>query len=1143
MIYNSEILQRHSKKINQATQETLNLEDYFNNIDINNIASLSVDEISTIFSDIEDYDNIVSTSQLNIDYSSFKNHVFFDSAINKINYTIKKIIDFPHDKSRHDYNKYINGLEGYCDYILKNKFPKNKGHIKFLGNEKVMVKNKSNTFDQIGYLKPLDKFSINFWLKYNKQSLLENNNQVICRFFNNNTVVGFILYLSIENNNIYLNSFVSTDGRSYLQTKCHLPSEDFQNVCVNVYSKNSIVNTSMFINGNKQKTINSDTSGSYIEFNDSLESTNTNFIIGNSENLGLNINSQEINFSNLSGEIDEFRYYHNVNTSRQIKDYMIESVFSTPYLKLYLKFNEPGGNYTNSFVCIDSSGNKSNGEFKNNNNENILDTTNYKISSDILKLEDINFCPVLISHYPLIQELHQELMTEAREYDTSNSNLIFKLFPKHYFLESADQENLPIFSNDETLIYETDGIAARQPANNMFVNIVLIWAKFFDQLKMHVDSISSLVDIDYDTLNNEKIIGTRIPLLCKLYGFDFSEVFLSISNRKKNNQALTYEDVISAQSIRQVQNKIWYKLLINSQNILKSRGTIKAINEIKNVVGISTLNNIEFNEKSTFNNLSMPENIFYEKREPILYSTFVTKNLLINESIFSTNDSGFALNKPIIEVLNLKNASFSSANDFKATSVSDGLGNSFSIELFFNLSDLNIINKQINNISGNISGKDAEQSLLRIDYWSSPVLSIYAVKSVSDSNHYDIYAEYKTLQSSHQKNVTLLIKNINLVQDIIYLCFKQKLEGNNIYHDLVISKTENKNINDITHIASQSQTLTNQQVQNLTSNRNNLNLRIGEYFYDDTTTELFAIEETKFYGNVYAIKTWSKSLDNTEIDNHINNIFNVSENSLSTSYLVNNFYLTQNNESNLSQTLFDKIRYEITNNSNNISNRNQNLNYCYLSISDMNFDILSLQTYKEIFTKNKNFKLDTSYKSNRVNILSFENEETRSKLNNKNIFPIHESPSDFYYENQNHVSLDFSVCKVLNDDISLIISNLDDFSKNIVAYNLHEYDYYRLNEYRKLFFTRYSDKEYIKYEALGNIFKYLDNIMQSMIKELMPSKSNFLGFNLVYESHVLERHKYEYKNSGSRLPINQNTVRSPTYNNNRGMSSRGILEV
>ena len=64
---------------------------------------------------------------------------------------------------------------------------------------------------------------------------------------------------------------------------------------------------------------------------------------------------------------------------------MLKNIFAQKGLKLYLRFNEPGGNYTNACLNIDYSGNKLHGlhYVLNGSTLGILaDTTNYKINSN-----------------------------------------------------------------------------------------------------------------------------------------------------------------------------------------------------------------------------------------------------------------------------------------------------------------------------------------------------------------------------------------------------------------------------------------------------------------------------------------------------------------------------------------------------------------------------------------------------------------------------------------------------------------------------------------------------------------------------------------------------------------------------------------
>ena len=139
-----------------------------------------------------------------------------------------------------------------------------------------------------------------------------------------------------------------------------------------------------------------------------------------------------------------------------------------------------------------------------------------------------------------------------------------------------------------------------------------------------------------------------------------------------------------------------------------------------------------------------------------------------------------------------------------------------------------------------------------------------------------------------------------------------------------------------------------------------------------------------------------------------------------------------------------------------------------------------------------------------------------------------------------------SFLKIINDDISKIISDINSFTSKISnSYSRYEYNYQEIEAIRDNYFDKFSDTNFINYSSIGNIFKYFDNILSSLLYDVVPSRVRFEGFNLVYESHVLERHKYVYKNKNSNTPISnplaevnfsreiKNYRRDFSYNRNR----------
>ena len=76
-----------------------------------------------------------STQQLNIDWSKFENHTFFNSAEAKVNVSFDAIINsYPFDGSKEELEKFFDRLTGFEKYVF-HLFPKSVGALNFLGSD------------------------------------------------------------------------------------------------------------------------------------------------------------------------------------------------------------------------------------------------------------------------------------------------------------------------------------------------------------------------------------------------------------------------------------------------------------------------------------------------------------------------------------------------------------------------------------------------------------------------------------------------------------------------------------------------------------------------------------------------------------------------------------------------------------------------------------------------------------------------------------------------------------------------------------------------------------------------------------------------------------------------------------------------
>lgn len=1103
---------------------------------------LQTKDFEKILLSLENYDSVYSTQQLeSIDYSKFKNHVFFDSAVNKVSYVFSKILKFPYDKSEIEVRNYINNLEGYTKYILKNVFPKNTGSIKFTGNEKVKIKNSTGSFLEnkpdaiIGELFPKERFSFNFWLKIVSAGFTPN--QTIFKFYNENFNSGFVCFASSSGSDFFIN-FLSLNSGFFIFEKTKVLKDEFQNININVSTLEGERKVSFFINGNKTKS-EVVVQGNLLddEYHESLKQVDTKFVLGSAEGVIINIGGTNYSFTNFTGYLDEFRYFKDISTFDDVKKNLYKNIFAQSKLVCYLKFNEPGGDYNNSCVCLDSSGKKLHGILFDNSESLILDTTANKSIENPLKLENLEYSAVMNSRFPDIESKHSSLIQEASTYDRKNPNLIFKLMPKHYFLEASDSQNLPVFSNSDFLKSEDNEFDNYIPATNHFTSIVLIWAKFFDQLKIHIDSISDMVDVDYESINNKTILGIKIPMICKMYGLNFSEIFSSMTKRKLDKEALSYEDIVNEISIRKIQNEIWYKILINTQSIISSKGTINSIEQVLNSIGADGIENIDIREHTSFNDISNFSNLFYKEKSKKLTSSFLNNKLILKTTQFE-NISSFSLNKPYIEISNIKSSNqISSINKYtvQQQDLLSGLGNDFSLEYYF----------EFNKKESDLFSYNNIQNLFRVDLQNNPVVNAYFERSTSENNIFSLIVDIKPVTASYRFNKRLRIDNIDLFSKENFICLSQKVVGSNIEYVLTYGKANSDHISD--RIISESVYFEVPEIvlRNLFSIQQNINIRTGEYYYDNDTTQLFALENTKFEGSISCIKIWSKKLDTEEVKNHLKNYKNCSERDLSVTNLVSNFYFKQS--SSLSSNVAGNIKsIKIPDSSFGRYNENY-INECNLSIRDVSFDLDSLIEYHEAFTYNKNFNLDSTLKQNKVNILSYSESQNRIKTDNHLVGPVHNTNKDFDHERNNGFSLDFSIVKNINNDISRLIVGLDDFKEVLSNNSMYFYNYKDLETLKNKYFSRYDEDVKINYTSLINVYRYLDNIMSDLLNSMVPDKTKFSSFNFVYESHILERNKYQHKNSDSRVSIydrnqsfsfsrpQERTFRSDLYDRNRAM--------
>ena len=1138
---------------NQNSFNEENINNFLNDNKSNDLISLidlSQKDFTKFLRRLDEYNGIYSTSQLeNIDYKNFEEHVFFDSAVDKVITAYQKILnDYPYDKNYFEYSDFISKLDGYSNYILKNEFKKSFGFLKFDGNHKITIKDKKgflfkDSNDRVeGYLDPkIKRITFNFWLRIdNDNDLDQNNNQVVFKKYNSTNNSGFICYLTRESSSYYINLLFKNEGNVFgKKTKLFDQErfseslsdiEKFINVAIISDTIGDIRDISFLINGhisNKESINNASDSFPNNRFNNNNNNyTKEDFILGHSESLQnvLLKNNETITFNNLKNVyLDEFKYFQKKLSQKEIIASLHKNVFAQKGLILYLKFNEPGSDYINSHVTLDSSGNKLHGYIQNVSNNPV--TNSYSIrNNEYSPLIYETKSPVLFSTFQDNVTRRNELIEEASSYDKVNPNIIFKMFPKHYFVEESEQSDYAVYINKDDYEKNTAGLGSKGPDNSLIVNLLIVWARFFDGLKIYVDAMSEVVRLSYDDMNQNRNIGVLLPLMCKRAGFNFREILPSPLKSKLDGENLTFEDIKSEKTIRQIQNILWKRILINSKFFLQSKGTRKSIKSIFHSFGVDFDKFVKIREFSSINKISKNEN-YNNISSKLNGITFFNRKTFNLDPIYTINQVNvYSNNKPYAFINQIKHdltTEYNEVNNIDEIKTKrNGFSKDWSIELSL---DYSKFYKEL--IKNN-------QSILRINKSNNPYYHVYASRSDIYKDLFNLYLDFVPYSGANKE--TLDLGTVNFFDNIKYIIISHKEIKTGIYQ--ISSRIKDVGLSNNTLPFKESFKIINYQGSNpaLYDDSNDISLSIGNFKYDSNNVSgIGDIQNTNFDGNLYSLRIWKKNLSDQEINSHCLNLENIGTNNIEKDKDLildakKKFKLQSSEIQNDVNNRFYKFKNNRIYKKEIVNEELLDLNYLIFKINNNSDSLENYLVEKSYLSKNISFKIDEPNQENRFNIVSYSEDQNKIKNNNFNNFPSNKTPEDFDIVKEARVSIEMSNCNFLNEDISKLEASLDHFTGNIISTtNLYSYQYNSLKEQRSSYFSLL-EKE-INNKTLFNFFKFFDNALSDIISQAIPTRVGFLGFNYVYESHILERHKYQYKMSDSRIVIHDKN----SYNFNR----------
>jgi len=1044
-----------------------------------------------------------STQELNVDYTSFENHTFFNSAVAKVNVAFDRIINnYPFDGSLKEIEEFEDSLTGYERYVL-SQFSKNQNFLLFNGTSSITVIDSAGiNFPEISKndtgASTLDPHSNSFSFEmFCYPASVANDNQIILqKMKDSSNAITIALSSSTSTSDCNALFLISANGL-YATASAVVNKGQFNHL---YFEYDSLaLSSSLKIYNNLEL---ASQPSAFVVFGD-IDYSAANLLIGSGSAHKVGAYTYEPR-QNLSGALDEIRFFHDTRTYEDLKFNWKKEIYAVDPLKLYFKFNEPTGSYSSNDVVLDYSGNSLH-SYVTNFSTSLREGANLE---NPMSAEDIDRCPVLFADYPTTLQYNQNLLTEARAYDADNPNLITKLIPAHYLREGLVNQGF----TDEDGTIGNDFSGDSMPGTGVIGSpqiitaMLLVYAKFFDELKMFVDHFSNLVHVDYD--QDSSVSDKFLPFLAKYYGFEVPSFFkTALSDQFYDGRNVTKNDEKLAKNLDYVRKQLWRRLLINMSSIMKEKGTNSSVRSLFNAAGIIPDNFFTIREFG-----GPKKNYLTGRRET---KTEVSTMLDFSGSLSNVtgvqDSQGFNTLKPHIIGSYLTGTRDEPGFPSVAGTTSDNLltSGSFSLEGIYKYSTRQIhFNSESLmrlHVTGTTSPSNTQSVLMNV---------IASSGSTNDECSLTLYA--RPMQGSTAGFIALPITGVNIFDgDKWNIAFGRQRNDELGYVSSSYFLKVGKSIDADTYLMFETSSYfydagSSNALQNINSyNTSGSFVVIGSQSFTTSTDFLNGLSVdsnvSNFTGKISQIRMWSKTLTDVEFREHIRNY-----KSLGVQDPNINFSFDTETTGTFQRLRIDASTDQFVTGADSQGNiRIFDYSQNNLFMSGFGFEKSARIIKPETFYYSHlapNF--DQSTTNNKVRVRSLQNPEEYN-ISTARLAPVYDVIRSEAPEDDRRFLIEYSVVKALNEDIIRLLSDLDFFNNGLgkPSYLYDEY-YPDIDQLRKIYFNRLTGK--LNYKIFFDLFKWFDTSYSDLIASLMPKKTQFLGINYTIESHMLERHRMRY---------------------------------
>lgn len=1094
-----------------------------------------------------------STQQLNVDWSGFENHCFFSSAEVKVNEAFNKIVNgFPFDGTRKEFETFLDSLTGFEKWVF-DSFPRWSGALHFSGTQIgedpsngyaaglgnwISVKDKSgNLYPELAknnqgsvVINPDDEvsLSVEFLLKIPSQT---NGTQIVFQK-SSSASDGFTLHLTSSSTTGSVDATFSVSSGSVRNSvTANVKKGSFNHVCVVLNKETEKQNLEFFINQELAAS-----SQNYVNF-PKLNADTADLLIGSGSSFYCE--TQLVTpTQTLSGTIDDFKVYHSARSGAAQKLNLMRGVYASSDLKLYYRFNEPSGSLSlNSdtqvdSIVLDSSGNSLHSTVRNFNFDRRFDVS--LDSGNLMKHEKPEFKVVLFPAYADVIALNVDLLAKAKDYDRYNPNTIFKLIPPHYLREGAFQDGFQNPDGNGGDPYGGSGIPGQGEKGSVqaILTFLYIWAKFFDEIKLYLDSFGTLKTVSYE--EHDMVPDNFLEDLVRSNGFYLPKFFnhATVDQFSEGQYIEGLSDIDTP--LKKIQATITRRVLVNMNEIMKSKGTRHSIKTFLRSVGIDPENSIRIREYGgpTTKQLTTSR----EKRiEPAAMMQLTTGSLIVTPHLSASRiEPGTPMPVGTFYLgSNGRNAGTNYASDGLLTS------GSWNVEAVFKVPPQRL---------SLITDEHGNQSLIRM-------VTTGSVSSVSPGLVANVVAFQQSDFPKKKAKVTAYLRP-GTATDAPVLSMTVDILGKGIFdgnkwnvslgchrndqidsrvsssYYLRVGRIESDELSEfyVTSSFFQETTSSAQHVFRNVSplyNASGSQIQVGTTvipdgvsisFLNDRLTSDDEARTSEYVGWAGNLRFWSKGMSVDEWKEHVRN-----PKSVGVADPLINYNFTKNVSGSFEKLRLDTLQKQAGKNADNLGK---------LEFVDFSLNFMDKNTVGSGFASGSQVlfgeTFDYSYISpmfdevstdEKVRIRSFED----PALVRESPWAV-AAPSYLGYgiiateEPQDDVrlSLEFSMVDSLDKDMISMFSTLDFMGDAIGSPEMmFSPDYPDLDRLRDVYFNRLSGKP--DFRKFLEFYRWFDISISSFVEQLIPSKTAYKGTNYVIESHLLERHKKTYMHSENYL--------------------------